>query len=300
MFRQVISSSGYAILFVGVVALTSAGAAEQDGSSNAAKCEVAGPLVQVPELPEASGLAASQRSPGRFWAHNDSGEPLVVALDSNGTVLGRVRVAGAKVEDWEAVAVGPCPAGSCVYVGDIGDNDARRRDVAIYRFPEPADASGAVAGADVFRVRYPDGAHDAEALVVTPTGDILIITKGDTGSLGLYRVPPDAKPGETATLQPIGKPRQAGKPPAADRITDGAVSPSGAWVALRTNSALLLYRSKDLISGSWKEASRVSLKKVGESQGEGIAFGDERTIYLVGEGGGKSRPGTFGRLVCAF
>jgi len=300
MFRQGISSSGYAVLFVGFVALTMGGAAEQNGSSNAAKCEVAGSLVHVPELPEGSGVAASQRSPGRFWAHNDSGEPFVVALDSNGTVRGRVRVAGAKVDDWEAVAVGPCPAGSCVYIGDIGDNDAKRRDVAIYRFPEPADASGAVDGADVFRARYPDGAHDAEALLVTPTGDILIVTKGETGSVGLYRVPPGAKPGETATLQPIGKPRQSGKAPADERITDGAVSPSGAWVALRTNSALLLFRSKDLMSGTWKEASRVSLKTVGEPQGEGIAFGDERTIYLVGEGGGKSRPGTFGRLVCAF
>ena len=299
MFRQIVSSSAYAILFVGFAALTAAGA-EQNGPSNSPKCEVPGSLVQVPELPEASGVAASKRLAGLFWAHNDSGEPILFALDSNGTVRGRVRVAGARVDDWEAVAVGPCPAGSCVYIGDIGDNDAKRPAIAIYRFPEPADASGAVDAADVFRARYPDGARDAEALLVTQTGDILIVTKGDTGSVGLYRVPPDAKPGGTATLQPIGRPRQSGKPPADERITDGAVSPSGAWVALRTNSALLLYRSHDLMSGTWKEASRVSLKEVGEPQGEGIAFGDERTIYLVGEGNGKSRPGTFGRLVCAF
>jgi uncharacterized protein YjiK len=44
----------------------------------------------------------------------------------------------------------------------------------------------------------------------------------------------------------------------------------------------------------------VSIKAIAEPQGEGIAFGDERTIYLVGEGGGQSQPGTFGRLTCAF
>ena len=54
------------------------------------------------------------------------------------------------------------------------------------------------------------------------------------------------------------------------------------------------------MSGNWREAGRVSLKTLGEPQGEGIAFGDERTIYVVGEGGGKSRPGTFGRLTCTF
>lgn len=87
----------------------------------------------------------------------------------------------------------------------------------------------------MLRVRYPDGAHDAEALLVTPTGEIVIVTKGETGPVGLYRVPSDAKPGGTATLQPIGRPHQR-KPAEDERITDGAVSPSGAWVALTTNT----------------------------------------------------------------
>ena len=146
----------------------------------------------------------------------------------------------------------------------------------------------------MFRVRYPDGAHDAEALLVTPKGDILVVTKGDPGPVRLYRLPPDAKPGGTVTLQAIGKLLQSNKPAADDRITDGAVSPNGAWVALRTKTTILLYRAEDLISGNWKEASRSSLKELGEPQGEGIAFGDERTIYVVGEGGGKSQAGTFG------
>jgi WD40 repeat protein len=208
-------------------------------------------------------------------------------------------VPGPKVEDWEAIAVGPCPSGSCIFLGDIGDNEAKRRDITIRRVPEPADASGSATGAEVFRARYPDGAHDAETLLVTPTNEILIVTKGNTGPVRLYRLPSDAKPGGTATLQPIGKPRQGGKT-ADERITDGAVSPSGAWVALRTNTAVLLYRTTDLMSGNWREASRLSLKELGEPQGEGIAFGDEKTVYLVGEGGGKSQPGTFGRLTCAL
>jgi hypothetical protein len=299
MFRQVISSSTFVILSIFCAVPVASTATEQDGSTKALTCQAAGALVRVPDLPEGSGIAASKRSPGRFWAHNDSGEPVLVALDSKGTVVGRVRVPGAKVEDWEAVAVGPCPAGSCIYVGDVGDNEAERREITVYRVPEPADASGSVASAEVFRARYPDGAHDAETLLVTPKGDILIVTKGDTGPVGLYRLPSDAKPGGTVTLQSIGKPRQAVKT-ADERITDGAVSPSGLWVALRTNTAILLYRTADLMSGNWREASRLSLKDLGEPQGEGIAFGDEKTVYLVGEGGGKSQPGTFGRLTCAL
>src|SRR6187549_1833779 len=73
-------------------------------------CTPSGPLVRVPELPEASGVAASRQTPGRFWSHNDSGQPVLFVLDSTGAVTGRLRLSGATVEDWEAVAVGPCPA----------------------------------------------------------------------------------------------------------------------------------------------------------------------------------------------
>jgi len=299
MVRQSIRSITRAFLFV-LVALPATTLAEQNGSSKTPTCRAAEALVRVPELPEASGVAASTRSPGRFWAHNDSGEPVLIALDSKGTVLGHVRIPGVTVNDWEAIAVGPCPTGSCIYLGDIGDNDAARREITIYRIPEPADATASIKDADVFRARYPDRAHDAETLLVTPKGDILIVTKGETGPVALYRLPPDAKPSGLVTLQAVGKPRASGTVVAGERITDGTVSPSGEWVALRTKTTLLLHRAEDLMAGNWKEASRGSLTDLGEPQGEGVAFGNSTTVYLVGEGGGKSRPGTFGRLSCTF
>jgi hypothetical protein len=288
-------------LFVSTfLVLSAASAAGQDPAGRPPRCEADAKLVRVPQLPEGSGIAASQQSPGRFWTHNDSGAPVLFALDAKGAVVGQIRVAGAKVGDWEAVAVGPCPSGSCIYVGDIGDNDADRREVLIHRFPEPADSSATATGAELFRVRYPDGAHNAETLLVTPKADVLIVTKGDTGTVRLYRLPADAKPGTTVTLQAIGKPRPGGRRSDDDRITDGAVSPGGMWVALRTKTTVFLYRTDHLLSGDWREAGQVSLNALGEPQGEGIAFGDEKTVYLVGEGGKKSQPGTFGRLTCAF
>ena len=46
------------------------------------QCRIAGPLARVPELPEASGLALSRRSPERLWSHNDSGGPSLIALNT--------------------------------------------------------------------------------------------------------------------------------------------------------------------------------------------------------------------------
>lgn len=258
------------------------------------QCRQTGELVTVAELPEGSGIAASRRIAGRFWSHNDSGEPELIALDTNGKVTGRLRLEGAAVEDWEALSVGPCPAGSCLYVGDIGDNDAERRRVTVYRIVEPPAAADR-ASVEVFHASYPDGAHDAETLLVDPGGRLHIVTKGDTGPVAVYRFPAELRPGSEVRLERMGQPRTGGGD---DRITDGAVSPDGQWTVLRTRQALLFHRTSDLLSGSWRAGDRVSLEAIGEPQGEGVTFAADGSVVLVGEGGGKKRPGTFTRLSC--
>jgi hypothetical protein len=254
-------------------------------------------VVEVKGLPEASGIAVSRRVPGRLWALNDSGQPVVFALDSRGAVTGQVGLTGADVQDWEAIAVGPCGKQSCIYIADIGDNNAGRSRVTIYRLPEPEAASGTVAVADVFHATYPDGSHDAEALLVAADGRVHIVTKGETGAIGIYRFPAELKSGSTTRLERVGTP--SAKPEAASRITDAAVSPDGQWAALRTKSSVTFYRASDLLEGQWRAGTRVDLTPLKEPQGEGIALGDNDVVFLAGEGGGKGRAGTFARFTCA-
>ena len=271
-----------------------------DARKSAVQCKPAAALQRVAELPEGSGLAASRRTPDRFWSHNDSGGPVLFALDGNGRVTGRLSISGATVEDWEAVAVGPCPSGSCIYVADIGDNDAERKRITVYRIVEPADASGAAQVDGTFHATYPDGSHDAETLLVTPEGRLLIVTKGDTGPVSLYRFPNELRNGATVRLERVGGPRGSGAPAENERITDGAVSPDGEWVVLRTRHALTFYRAADLLAGNWREAGRVPLGSVGEPQGEGVTFASNQSLYLMSEGGGKKQPGAFARLTCTL
>ena len=256
----------------------------------------AGPLVKVAGLSEASGLAVSRRVPGRLWTHNDSGEPIVFALDARGSVTGRVRLMGAAVEDWEAIAVGPCGTGSCLHLGDIGDNEAKRKRITIYRLPEPDGASGSASVADVFHGTYPDGPHDAEALLIGGDGRIHIVTKGETGPVAIYRFPAQLKSGATVKLERVGS--GGGKSDEKSRITDGAVSPDGQWAVLRTKSALTFYRTSDLLAGQWRAANRVDLTMLKEAQGEGVALGADNAVFLAGEGGEKGQPGSFARFSC--
>ena len=284
---------------VALLTLSAARPAAGQPAGAAPRCEPAGPLVALPELNEASGLAVSRSVPGRLWTHNDSGQPIVFALDTHGKVTARVRLTGAVVEDWEAIAVGPCPAGSCLYIADIGDNQAARKRITIYRTPEPSGAGTSVPAAEALHATYPDGAHDAETLLVSPGGELYIVTKGTPGSGALYKFPRELKPGTTHQLERVGDPRPAGAGGRSQNITDGAVSADGTWVALRTGQRVTFYRSADLLKGNWQEAGAFDLRPLREAQGEAIAFGPDESLYLAGEGGGKARPGSFAHLTCA-
>jgi hypothetical protein len=298
--RQVCSGTwARAMRFALVIVALSVGYPATSTAQPAAapQCHASGPLVRIPDLPEASGVAVSRRSPGRLWAHNDSGD-MLVALDTGGAVTGRVRVSGARVDDWEAVAVGACPGGSCIYIADIGDNGAKRKRITIHRVPEPSNEDS-VAVEETFHATYPDGAHDAEALLVAPDGGLFIVTKGETDAVGLYRFPRELRPEATHQLERVGKPR-AGPASETDRITDGAVSSDGTWVVLRTKQGFTFHRAADLFAGNWNETGRVDLKAIGEAQGEGIAIAADGTVYLTGEGGGKAQPGTFAKYACSM
>jgi hypothetical protein len=258
-----------------------------------------GAVSRLATLPEASGIAVSRRVPGRFWTHNDSGRPVLSILNERGQVTGQLELSGAALVDWEAVAVGSCPTGSCLYVGDIGDNDATRDHISVYRLSEPGDTVPAAASTEAFHGKYPDGAHDAETLLVAPDGAMYVVTKGSTGPVAIYRFPSDVRASAPPVeLERIGLPRSSSKVSKDEWITDGAISADGGRVALRTHSAVYFYRTSQLLEGNWSEAQIISLKSVGEPQGEGVALGSDNAVYLTGEGGGKSQPGSFARLIC--
>ena len=280
------------VTLLSTLALAPIGAWHQHGAPN---CRPTGALTRVRELPEGSGAAASRRHRDRIWSHNDSGKAVLFALDTAGTVTGRLQLAGIQVDDWEAIAVGPCPAGSCLYLADIGDNEAGRSRISVYRLPEPDQMTGTVSVPDIIHASYPDGSHDAETLLVTAAGEMFIVTKGETGPIGLYRFPQDTTPGRTVRLERISHaPRDAAR----GRITDGSISPDGRWVVLRTNTSLHFYAASEFFAGAWREAGRLTIANLREPQGEGVTFADDGTLYLIGEGGGMAG-GTFARLTCS-
>lgn len=251
-------------------------------------CKRMGSLLPLPGLPEASGVAPSRRTGGVLWALNDSGDPELVAVGTDGSLKGRVRITGANVQDWEALSSAQCNGRGCLYIGDIGDNNASRKSITVYRVAEPAVGDKETAPVETFTATYPDNPHDAEALFVGPDGELTILTKEKPSAL--YRFPAPLRAGTTVTLE------SAGMLPI-ESVTDAASSRDGEWIAVRTDAELFFFRREELVLGA--HGTPVKLEKVGEPKGEGVAIGENGRVYLVGEGK-QQQPGTLATLECSY
>jgi len=132
-----------------------------------------------PQLREASGVAASRKFPGRLYHVNDSGDTgRFFITDMQGKGAQPVSVARFNPVDTEALSLGPCPGGgSCLFLGDIGDNDSNRKSIDIVMLDEVEHFPRTVQARQRLKLRYPDGPHDAESMAVHPDGTIFILTK---------------------------------------------------------------------------------------------------------------------------
>ncbi len=264
--------------------------------------EITGVLASW-RLAETSGVAVSRRFPGMLWTHSDDADqPLVYATDLSGADRGRLRLLDASVVDWEDIAVGPCPDSttSCVFVGDVGDNSEARTRVDVYFFPEPdtlpdpRQATSMTVRAERLSVRYHEGAQDVEALAVTAQGSVLLITKGRSGEVGLYRIPRGALQGDSVTVSRVEILDIVPQFTLGRYVTGAAASREGGRLVVRTYTELIFYQLD-----SEERPSRVGACWLGlrEAQGEAVDILDDSTLVLTSEAG-FGRPATISRVRC--
>lgn len=271
--------------------------AREDGTCGAWRAAEELGRADSDELIEVSGLAASHRDPGLLWLHNDhGGDAALHAASLTGTDQGRFEVIGVENQDWEDLALGPCPTDgvepcACLYLGDIGDNDLTRGGGEIQRFAEP-EATGTggwaqISALDSMAFDYPDGPHDAETLLVHPeTGEVLVLTKGETTGVYAFPTVPPGTGTEPATLTLSTTFSLADTGAVDPVVTGGAVSPRGYRVVLRTDEDLALFTGP--FGATLEETLRrepVLLPTPPPGAGEAVAWSpDGRRLYLVGEG----------------
>jgi hypothetical protein len=237
--------------------------------------------IQSSVIDEASGLAGSRKNPYVLWTHKDKGDSArIFAMNMDGTHLGIYNLSGATNRDWEDMAVGPGPVDGIhyIYVGDIGDNDAVYSSITVYRVPEPevdseqSPVTVTLTGVESITLRYPDGAHNAETLMVDPvTKDIYIITKKDAYPR-VYRAPYPQSTSATITME-----YKCQLPwlyvSRGDWASGGDISPAGTEVIVRNyDTASIWQRPAD--SNLWEAfaGSECSMALLYENQCEAVCF----------------------------
>ena len=249
--------------------------------------EVTG-VFQTNRLSESSGIAVSRVLPGVLWTHNDSGDdPWLYAVDSTGALLGTYAVAGARAVDWEDIALGGCPDSPqpCLYIADTGDNSGSRARVDIYVVAEPASLpapgeDGEALPAHRLRLRYADGPQDVEAVAVTPSGALLLISKGRRGAIGVYRIQASDVLEDSVVVERIQELDIVPQRGFGHQVTGAAVSPDGTRAVVRTYIELAFYHLTEdelLIEGP------KCLVAGRELQGEAVDFIDDSTLVLTSE-----------------
>lgn len=215
-----------------------------------------------PAIVESSGLVVAD---GLVVTVNDSGdEARVFTVDpATGETVGVTRW-NAEVTDVEALA----PAGDGqVWVGDIGDNAAARDTISVTRVP--VGVGDRTVEATTYRLGYPDGASDAEALLMHPvTGRLYVVTKGVFGGV-VHVAPEELQEGRVNPLRRVVRTMPV--------VTDGAFLPGGDHVVLRDYSRAVVYAFP-----SWEEIGEVTLPE--QRQGEGIAAAGSDRVLVSSEG----------------
>jgi hypothetical protein len=237
-------------------------------------------------LEENSGIVTLKDS--TVWIIEDNGnKDDVYKVDFRGNILKSFEVKNAKNKDWEDLAK---DKNDNVYIADIGNNDNTRKDLVVYKLPNPETEPGDKIDAEKIEFFYPEQKefppeksqrfYDAEALLHYGNS-LYIATKNRsnpfTGQVFIYKIP-DVKGKYEAELVGTLKICKDWK---TCQITGMDISPDSKKIVLLSYGKLFV-----LSNFSENDFSKATIKEIdlgNRNQLESICFLDNTTLLLSDE-----------------
>lgn len=237
---------------------------------------------------EASGLVTSSIQKDKLIWTNDSGNSAeIFVTGKDGKVLRTVSLNAPSNTDVEALALGPCPsnkADSCLYVGDIGDGIGWRSNFSISIYKE-VEIFTKTSLTPEKSIRYSASSTNAEGMIVTPEGKIIIFTKNDVGVAKIIAI--DSITGKTTTGGQIDlTPLMSGTQGKGPRITDASITPDGDKVLLLTYGDIVEVTMETLLrttsTKQWRKGIDFNIiKNPGLPQQETITYVNSDKEFIV-------------------
>ncbi|MES2808476.1 MAG: hypothetical protein V4619_07620 [Bacteroidota bacterium] len=252
--------------------------------------------LQAKEMNEISGIAASTINNDLFYVHNDSGDTSrFFAISPNGALHSTIYYNGDATarqgaHDVEDISVGPGADSkkSYVYLADIGDNGAVRHCINIYRVAEQTFWTRDVktnAIATTQHLKYPDGPHDAEAMMIDPLEKLIYIVTKRADSVSVFTSPLAFKTKDTVVMTFRTKLFFKGFKPL-NWITAADISKDGKEVLVKSYEKIYHW-TRNGVEPIWQTLKRKPNEPnyQQEKQGEAIGFSaDGKDFYTTSEG----------------
>ncbi|KSA13279.1 hypothetical protein [Maribacter dokdonensis] len=253
-------------------------------------CSNYGQLKVIADLPgsldENSGLATYGDS--TVWVIEDGGnKDEIYQINLKGDILKSLKVKNGDNQDWEDLTTDK--AGN-LYIGDIGNNANKRKDLVIYKLPNPTIEPGDKIDAEKIKLHYPDQKdfppkkeglfYDSEA-IFHHDGKIFIVTKNRskafTGEAHIYSVP-DTKGTYEAILVGSFTPCKDWK---ICQITSIDISPKGDRIVALSYGKLFIFTDF-----TWDDFTKGNMQEIdlgARSQLESVCFLNDDTLLISDE-----------------
>lgn len=236
-------------------------------------------------LSEVSGLACYD---DQLWVIEDNGnKDHIYQVNMQGKLVKDFKVKNADNKDWEDLARDKT---GNLYIGDFGNNDNYRKDLVIYKLPNPQTESGDKIDAKKIKFQYPEQKrfppkkaerfYDAEAFLHYQ-GHLYIFTKDRSkpyqGKTLVYRIPD--VPG-TYNATRVGEINLCNNPDNCS-VTGADITADGKSIALIGYGYVYLLRDVDFKDFSTSVIETIHLKL--ETQIESVCFLDNDTLLIADE-----------------
>lgn len=253
-------------------------------------CSNYGQLTFISKLPqqlkESSGIAHFQNE--KVWILEDHGnEDVLYQINFDGKLLKELKVKNAKNEDWEDLTT---DKSGNLYIADIGNNNNKRKDLVVYKVPNPEIEPGDKIDAEKIEFKYPEQKDfppkknnllfDAEAIFHFKN-HLYIVTKNRTvpfdGRTFIYKIP-DTKGTYAAELV---SEFVSCKEDYNCQITSAALSPNGKKLVLLSYGFLWIYT--DFEGDNFTSGTLEKINLGATTQLESVCFKDDNTLLLADE-----------------
>lgn len=243
-------------------------------------------------LVESSGIELSGSN--RIWSHEDSGNSNeLYCSDSTGNLLRTLVISNVSNTDWEDITA---DNDETWFIGDFGNNNNQRTDLAIYIIPDPETIAGNSVPAGIIsfslddQTAFPppssDRNYDIEAMAWY-ADSLYLFTKDRsnpfTGIVKMYVLPD--QPGNYSAR--LAGSFFAGSTTGSGRVTAADINLHTGELMLLTNEKLISF--KDYPGNRFFEGTKTeySFRNL-PGQNEGLAFVSGNKLYITEEGSGNT------------